>query len=326
MMYSNGVFYESRRFIRHNRKLTFKGKIKHLLKTIRYPFLQVSQICILFVIKLFKKRNYYNKKYPLVLVSIFKNEARFLKEWINYYNIIGVDHFFLFNNNSNDNFIEILQSYIEKGIVTLIEWPDVPGQLSAYQFWWDNYRKDCGYASFIDLDEYICPIYDSDLKSWIDKHHFYPVIKMDWLMFGSSALQKHDDSKFIIEQYDSCWNKRLSIGKVIFDCSFNSNKLTIMCMHMLCLKYGIFKLYPFNDTGFVCQWEYLEYCKNKHTIQLNHYYSKAYDILQEKIKRGSAAHSNNWKASEKYMLRENMNVKKNYTIQRFLLQLKNNEI
>ncbi len=55
--------------------------------------------------------------------AIFKNESVFLKEWLEYHLLIGVEHFYLYNNFSEDNYQDILAPYIEKGQVTLTEWP-----------------------------------------------------------------------------------------------------------------------------------------------------------------------------------------------------------
>ena len=44
------------------------------------------------------------KKYFLSVLSIFKNESHILEEWLNHYINEGVDHFYLLNNNSDDNY------------------------------------------------------------------------------------------------------------------------------------------------------------------------------------------------------------------------------
>lgn len=72
---------------------------------------------------MFGKHDKRNLKYRISLCLIFKNEAPFLKEWLDYHLTVGIDHFYLYNNNSDDNFKDILQPYIEKGLVTLVDWP-----------------------------------------------------------------------------------------------------------------------------------------------------------------------------------------------------------
>src|SRR5277367_3568367 len=64
------------------------------------------------------------KKHFLSLCSLFKDEAKFLKEWIEYHLLIGVDHFYLYNLESSDSSKKVLREYVSRGIVTLINWPD----------------------------------------------------------------------------------------------------------------------------------------------------------------------------------------------------------
>ena len=53
------------------------------------------------------------QQYYLSIVAIFKNESWILKEWIEHYLNQGVDHFFLIDNGSTDNYHTILQPYID---------------------------------------------------------------------------------------------------------------------------------------------------------------------------------------------------------------------
>src|SRR3984957_13412863 len=69
-------------------------------------------------------QNQSTKKHQLSICAIFKDEACFLKEWIEYHRLVGVDHFYLYNNESSDDFLKILQPYVHEGIVSLTNWPD----------------------------------------------------------------------------------------------------------------------------------------------------------------------------------------------------------
>ena len=65
-----------------------------------------------------------DKKYQLSVCSLFKNESRYLREWLEYHRLIGVDHFYLYDNASTDRSVQILQPYIRAGLVTLVHWPE----------------------------------------------------------------------------------------------------------------------------------------------------------------------------------------------------------
>jgi antitoxin component HigA of HigAB toxin-antitoxin module len=59
-------------------------------------------------------------KYFLSVCLAIKNEAKYMEEFINHYISEGVDHFYIINNNSDDNIEEVINNSIHKDNVTLI--------------------------------------------------------------------------------------------------------------------------------------------------------------------------------------------------------------
>lgn len=111
-----------------------------------------------------------NTKYTLSICAIFKNEAKYLNEWIEYHRDLGVDHFYLYNIASRDAFRSILRPYIKEGIVSLINWPEAINQLDdevGYRWAFSTLipayenavnfitREETKWLMFLDVDEYI---------------------------------------------------------------------------------------------------------------------------------------------------------------------------
>ena len=69
-----------------------KVRLKDFLGNIVYTFL------FLFYKKKERKTLYYSS-----ICAIFKDEARFLREWLEYHRLIGIEHFYLYNNFSTDD-------------------------------------------------------------------------------------------------------------------------------------------------------------------------------------------------------------------------------
>ncbi|MBQ6975183.1 MAG: glycosyltransferase family 2 protein [Selenomonadaceae bacterium] len=44
--------------------------------------------------------------YDLVVVTIVRDEAPYIKEWIDYHLLAGVNHFLIYDNESSDNLKE----------------------------------------------------------------------------------------------------------------------------------------------------------------------------------------------------------------------------
>ena len=79
-------------------------------KNILYPFINLFYHILLKSIHKITspKRTIY--KYQTTLVLIFKDEAPFLQEWLTYHLTLGIDHFYLYQNNSTDNYMEVLSN------------------------------------------------------------------------------------------------------------------------------------------------------------------------------------------------------------------------
>jgi hypothetical protein len=106
-------------------------------------------------------------------MTVFKNEKIYLKEWIDFHLKSGIDHFYLFDNMSTDNPIEVLKSYIEKNIVTLelldkdlIKNPECEPHRNYFK---EKYGKENEWVLFIDLDEYCYPLKGNNIQEYINK-------------------------------------------------------------------------------------------------------------------------------------------------------------
>lgn len=151
-------------------------------------------------------------KYSVGACAIFQNEGRFLKEWIEYHKLIGVDHFYLYNNLSTDNFMEILQPYIEEGWVELREWAQAPThnmdwsaiQSAAYMDAIRKAREECYWLAFIDLDEFLVPVKDYSLKVFLARYDMFRnnsvgAVCVNWQLYGTSGVLKVPEDKLSIE-------------------------------------------------------------------------------------------------------------------------------
>ena len=95
--------------------------------------------------------------HELAAVSLMKNTSASVKEWIDYHLLAGVDHFYIYDNDSLDNLKEVLTPYINAGIVTYIFYPGTNKKVSAYNDAIQKFKFDCRYMTFIDCDEFIFP-------------------------------------------------------------------------------------------------------------------------------------------------------------------------
>ena len=139
-------------------------------------------------------------KHYLTACAIYLDEAPYLREWIEFHRLVGVERFYLYDNESSDEHREALAPYVEEGIVVMHEWPVKPGQLVAYLHCLEKHGPESRWIAFIDLDEFLfSPTYEpvSEILTEFERH---PAVGVHWAMFGSSG-HRTAPSGLAIENY-----------------------------------------------------------------------------------------------------------------------------
>lgn len=150
------------------------------------------------------------RKYNLSVAAIFKNEAKYLREWIEFHRLVGVDHFYLYNTGSTDRYMGALRDYIKEGVVTLIQWPDFKAEKEEY--WalgcqipaYENAIKwaavnETKWLVFLDIDEFLFPIEGSNLTEVVEKYKQYPGIVLSNVFFDASRVHALPKRNLVIE-------------------------------------------------------------------------------------------------------------------------------
>lgn len=129
------------------------------------------------------------KDYLSVCV-IAKDEGPYFKEWLDWHISKGVDKFYVYDNESTDETRQVLEPYIQSGIVEYTYFPGHRMQLAAYDDCMSKHRFDTRWLAFIDMDEFIVPKIDKDIKSYLKRLEESPVVEINWLTYGSGGAVK----------------------------------------------------------------------------------------------------------------------------------------
>ena len=134
-------------------------------------------------------------KYYFSIVSMFRNESWNLKEWLEHYKLHGVDHIYLIDDFSTDDYLPILQPYIDSGYVTLFK-NDVTKRYTGRQIDITNKYtlpivNESKWIGNVDLDEYL---YSRDcicLKELLRQYEKYGCVLTNWVWFNSNDFIDH---------------------------------------------------------------------------------------------------------------------------------------
>lgn len=299
--------------------------INFFIKRIKIIFYDIFVKIALFFYNIEKKKEKRKKRFYVSICSIFKNEAKYFEEWLEYHVMIGVEHFYLYNNFSEDDYHKILEKYIKNGLVTLVEWPVPQGQVTAYMDCFQKNKSESQWICFLDLDEFICLYEKTDIKEWLKKYEKYPSIVVYWKMFGSTGKIKRE-KRLVIEEFYVSWEKITNIGKVFYNTNYELLKHNIHSVKSVIKIFGLtIKVRPINEFKKFIKGDMNRKTKNKKfTIQINHYVTKTYDeYIKNKMIKGDVFYKDYQKTSEYFYRHELKNVSCDYKIFRFLVKLKN---
>lgn len=222
-------------------------------------------------------------QYYLSVCAIFRDEGPYLKEWIEYHRMVGVQHFYLYNNSSSDNYLDILEPYLKAGIVELLDWhstPEtyVPAQKSAYNH---CLQKNIGVTYWlapIDLDEFIVPVSRNDLIEFLsefDNQPYLGAIHINWQLYGTSFLPSIPKDKLLIESLTlkapSNYSPKERPNNTVFKSIVKPEAIEKYKIHHGTLKNKFYE-YPKKAKGF-------QQPVQIDRIRLNHYWTRAEDFF-----------------------------------------------
>jgi hypothetical protein len=230
----------------------------------------------------------------LAACSVYLNEAPYLREWIEFHRLVGVERFFLYDNGSTDDHLEVLAPYIEEGIVTLREWRSAPlDQRQVFDHCLGSHRKDARWIAFLDLDEFLFSPTEASVAELLHDYEDWPGVGVNWTMFTHSGHRTRPGG-LVIESYPYRDREETGLVKSIVD-----PLRTVRCdnAHWFTYEYGL----PVDEN----QWPLAQGQAKSPSFELlriNHYASRSAEEAHAKSTRGGG--SLGWMAVRKWRLKD----------------------
>ena len=268
--------------------------IKHYLKTIQtFSFKELSfRFFEILKIKFNNPRTIsaitkiegVDSQNDISIVLIVKDEARYIREWLEYHFLIGADHIYIYDNDSTDGIHALLEPYIKKGLVTYILCPGKKMQIPAYNDAIARFGKKNKWMGFIDADEFIVLHNNQNLRSFFENFEDESAVGIHWIMHDSNGHIITPSKGFVISNYTRIYKDDNIEVNHNFK-SFVKPRMVKLCTnpHFMWLTKGN----TVNENKIPLKTPIAETNSTKQ-IQINHYFSKSKEEYISKIDRGCA--------------------------------------
>jgi len=138
----------------------------------------------------------------LAVCAIFRDEARYLQEWLTFHRGVGAERFFLYNDRSTDDYQSVLAPWIERGIVTVHDWPEQT-LTAAYNDCLHRHRNEAVWIAFLDIDEYLYSPSGRPVPEILRGYGDAAAVFVYWSLFGSGGHVSAPDAS-VVESYRRC--------------------------------------------------------------------------------------------------------------------------
>jgi len=216
----------------------------------------------------------------LTLCCIAKDENAYIGEWAAYHALLGVERLIVYDNGSRIPLAETLAPLGGRIRIVVESMPGPALQMKAYAHCLDTYGPETKWLGFIDVDEFLLPHHESDLRQFLTEFEDYAAFGANWVLFGSAGHEIPPPG-LQIESYTR---------RADYTVPTNHHIKSIVQPHYTCypLSPHHFALAPgrycVNEQGFPLPGPYGPH-HNDH-IQVNHYFYRSRQDFHEKILRG----------------------------------------
>jgi hypothetical protein len=250
-----------------------------------------------FIVLFFRLHQNKNQNIKVCICTIGKEENRYIREFVTYYEKFGVDTIFLYDNNDNDNeyFDDVIKDYIDKGFVKVFNWRGIQRpHFKAINDCYVKFNMFYDWLIFYDIDEFIHLSNYINIKDFLNERKFSRCKKiyLNWVMHTDNDLISYENLSLfkrfpqverdaIIDNNFSQKVKSILRGNISKFIIANNSHTSHVITDSVKACNGFGKIINLDEEF------YLKNSDSKY-YYIDHFFTKSLEEFVNKIKRGSA--------------------------------------
>lgn len=197
-----------------------KSRVRELYKD-DYEILNSGKVWKRTNVQKYKPRR--NKEVCVCVCACIKNEHRYLKEWIDYHSVIGIDHIYLVEDYGSKSHFNIVKEYSQVTLIPMAEIGvelDTGRQLRTYQVMLERLRGEYDWCAFIDIDEFIHLQPRMTWESFHKRFQHNTGVFLSWVTHSASGQIEYEDKPVrerfteVVERYPTCDSRKWRVKTI----------------------------------------------------------------------------------------------------------------
>lgn len=233
-------------------------------------------------------------KYYSSLCLLIKNENRYLTEWLDYHNDIGIEHFYIYDNGSAIPVLDTIKEYKDGYYLnktTIVNWVGTfkHMQHECYEHCLLHFGDETRWLGFVDTDEFMTT--DENINTLLSEYEDDFCLWVPWEVYNSNGHieDPHTTQK---EAYTTAVPNPFGLYGKVFLQPYRTKK---MYVHLAQPKSKFDKIVNNThirhlDSLYDLHLQYYGDGSDRRMferIKCNHYMTRSFEEWYEKIKRGS---------------------------------------
>lgn len=242
------------------------------------------------------------------VVAILRDELKFVDEWLAYHRLLGIDHFYLYDDETDGALERHIAPHGQ--YATVIPWYDRHQQragrnkqVKAYIHSLSEVRGGFDWVCFLDVDEFVVLRRHEDIKTYLGQFPDAASVSLFWRMFGHNG--HFNDPPGLVTTYLT--RRRRRSGRQYKTFSRPSAIESITSAHQCVLRPGNRRL-DANGVSFHSDAFETDPDGERFSAYVNHYYCRSFTRWMDRPRRGATTNGENlpgelWKSDPDKCLR-----------------------